>query len=191
MAVTVTPGGASDDSMLSLADLETHCTDFGHDISSYTDPQKEQSLRRMTLMVAGLGTRSATRTLAWPGARATATQAQPWPRTGAYRADGTAIDDETIPREIEMAIAEAVFYDLENPGVLQAAITSPTQSAVTKKKVGDIEIEYAQPRDGVAWEMNRPILPIIYDILSGLLIPERKGKSTHFATVGRGTINWD
>lgn len=191
MAVTVTPGGASDDSMLSLDDLETHCTAFGHDISAYTDPQKEQSLRRMTLMVAGLGTRSATRSFAWPGARATATQSQPWPRTGAYRADGTAIDDETIPREIEMAIAEAVVYDLENPGVLQAAITTPAQSAVTMQKIGDIERRFAQPSEGSSWEMNRPILPIIYDILSGLLIPEMKGKTAQFLTVGRGTINWD
>jgi hypothetical protein len=87
MALTVTPGGDSDDSMLSLADFELHCAKFGHDVSSYTDAAKEVALRKMTLWVEGLGTRSDTRSYSWPGVRATATQARVWPRAGATRPD--------------------------------------------------------------------------------------------------------
>lgn len=187
MTLTVTPGGASDDSMLSLAAFQAHCTAFGHTMSA-SDAAVEVVLRKMTLFIAGFGIRSRTVSYAWPGQRTSATQSQVFPRTGATRADGSAIDSTTIPKEIEMAIAEAAVYELSNPGVLQAAYADPKQLMIVFEKMGDFETKYAEPKSVLE---NRPMLSIIADILAELLVPERKGKTSLLLAVGRGDTDWE
>jgi hypothetical protein len=186
MALTVTPGGAADDSLLTLADFETYCTAYGHDVSSYTDAAKEVALRRGTLWVEGIGARGATRTYRWPGTRATSTQARAHPRTGALRPDGTSLSSTVIWPEVGYAVAEVAVYDLANPTAL---FTVVTPAAIRKHvKVGEIEVEYFKSQ---RWEDARPMLTAVSDLLSDILIPERVGKSAELFAVGRGTINWE
>lgn len=189
MALTVTPGGASDDSLLSLADFETICADYGM-VSTASDEAKEQSLRRMTIWVEGLGSRGRTVSYRWPGTRTSATQSRVFPRTGATRGDGSAIDNSAIPTEVELAVAHATVYDLANPGVLQAAVSNPAELYLKSWKLGEMEehyaVDYTQP-----WESNRPILPIVLDILSEILVLERAGKSSNLFTAGAGNVSWE
>lgn len=187
MALVVTPGGAVDDSLATLAELAAYAAAFGHDISAFSEAEKEVSLRRMTLWVEGLGSRSQTNQYAWPGRRATATQARVFPRIGATLADGTAVDDETIPRAVVYAVCEAAVYDLNNPGKLTGATIRPSDN-VKKEEIGDLKFEYFEPS---SWTDNRTLLTTVQDLLSEILVPERKGCQSLMFAAGRGDTAWE
>lgn len=186
MALTVTPGGAADDSLVSLADFETHCAAFGHDVSAFSDAQKEAVLRKATLWVEGIGARGKTISYRWPGTKASAAQARVWPRAGATAADGTALDPATIPWAVEQAVCEAAVYELANDGALFGALT--LSQVVTGEAVGPIKVTYRVPDD---LDDARPMLAIVNDILSSILVAEQKGGNFLFAATGNGDTSWE
>lgn len=167
MALTVTPGGASDDALVSLADFQAYCTARGYALGDYTDTQQEQAIRRATVWVEGLGAPKASGFQRWPGARAAATQRRLWPRAGATYRDGTAIPSGVIPAPIEEAVSEAAFFDLGNTGQLHANFT-PAE-IVSRAKAGPAEVTYEGATDERA---ARLMLSAVQDLLADILLPE-------------------
>jgi hypothetical protein len=103
----------------------------------------------------------------FPGVR-TAGRGQPneWPRTGASDYDGDPIQPDEIPEEVERATYEAALRELASPGSLSPDFIS--SEAVTREKVGPIEVTYADA--AVAGQLpNRPVIPVIDEILAPLL----------------------
>lgn len=103
----------------------------------------------------------------FPGVR-TAGRGQPneWPRTGASDYDGDPIQPDEIPEEVERATYEAALRELASPGSLSPDFIS--SEAVTREKVGPIEVTYADAP--VAGQLpNRPVIPAIDEILAPLL----------------------
>jgi len=180
MTLTVTPGGASDDSLVTLAVFQAYCAARGHDLADYTDTQQEQSIRRGTVWVEGLGARTRGKIgNRWPGQRTTSTQRREWPRSGAVRVDGTAIPGATIPADVADAVCEAAFYDLTNAGLLHQTVT-PAE-IVTSEAVGPLKVSYATPEQHHA---ARVMLTVVDDLLQSILIPEPKGPFLYLQGIG-------
>lgn len=182
MALTVTPGGASDDALITLADFQSYCASMGHDLTDYTDTQQEQAIRGGTIWVEGVGAISDRLPTRWPGVKASATQRRVWPRAGATEVDGTAIAVDTIPAAVQEAVAEAAFYDLGNPGVLHAQIT-PAE-AIKQEKIGPLSTTYHDPQ--AAGDL-RAMLTVVDDLLSAILIPDLKGPGLYLQSIGKNT----
>lgn len=166
MVLTVTPGGASDDSYISLADLKAHWDAIGFDYSGYTDPQIEEAARRATVWLDGTyGAR-------FPGSRTSGrAQALEWPRSGAVDRDGNTVDSATIPREIEKATAEAARYEVSGTDLSPTVTTGAT---VKREKVGPLEVEYAASG---SVDAQRPVLTVVDGILAALF---STGRGTKF-----------
>jgi len=182
MALTVTPGGASDDALITLANFQTYCASMGHVLTDYTDTQQEQAIRGGTSWVEGVGAISDRLPTRWPGVKTSATQRRTWPRSGATEVDGTAIASDIIPAAVQDAVAEAAFYALGNPGVLHTQIT-PAE-AVKQEKVGPLSVTYHDPKGA---SDLRAMLTVVDDLLSAILIPDLKGPGLYFQSVGRNT----
>lgn len=103
----------------------------------------------------------------FPGVR-TAGRGQPneWPRTGAADYDGDPIQPDEIPDEVERATYEAALRELVAPGSLSPDYVA--SEAVTKEKVGPIEVTYAEATVG-GQPPNRPAVPVIDEVLAPLL----------------------
>lgn len=180
MTLTVTPGGASDDALVSLTDFQSYCDARGHDYSPYSTDQQEQAIRRATVWIEGVGGPTQDLPKRWPGRRASATQRRQWPRTGAKDVDGLMIPDDAIPAAIQDAVCETAFYDLENPDVLHSQVT-PTD-VVKQEKIGPISVTYA---DGSKPADFRPMLTVVNDLLASILIPDLTGPSLYMQSVGK------
>lgn len=183
MALTVTPGGASDDAMLTLTAFKAYADAWGWDYSAFDDEDDiEPSIRRGTVFVEGIGGPTETLPTRWPGKKASASQRRLWPRVGATDVDGLAIDSATIPTAIADAVAEAAWYDMNNPDVLHSRIT-PSE-VVTQEKVGPLSVTY---RDGSTAADFRPALTAISDLLAAILIPDLTGPKLYMQSIGRST----
>jgi hypothetical protein len=78
----------------------------------------------------------------FPGTRTAGfAQERAWPRTAAATYYGEAIPPDVIPVAIVNASYEAAFLELTKPGSLSPVVTGSTTAK--RKKVGQIEIEYA------------------------------------------------
>lgn len=124
MALTVTPGGPADDSLVDRATFESYCDLMGFDYSAFTEDQRDTALRRGTIYVEGLSS--------WPGQRATTTQRRLFPRSGLLDADGLAYPSDTVPPPVQDAVCEAAFFDLGSPGVLNKALDASAKKVLTK-----------------------------------------------------------
>lgn len=180
MVLAVTPGGANDDALLTLAAFKAYADARGMDYSGSIDTEVEQAIRRATTWVEGLGGPTARLATRWPGIRADPDQRRVWPRSGAAYIDGTGIASDIIPAPVEEAVAEAAFYDLINPGVLHSKITPG--DAIKSASAGPAKVEYFGPGDDA---MNlRPMLTAVTDLLAGLLTPDLDGPHFMFRAVG-------
>ena len=182
MTLTVTPGGASDDALVSLADFKTYADARGFDYSAMDDTTDiEPAIRRGTVWVEGVGGPSDRLPKRWPGVRAAATQRREWPRSGAAFTDGTAISASVVPAQVADAVCEAAWFDLNNAGQLFATIT-PTD-VVKSESVGGagVKVEY---RDGGDVQAARVMLTSVRDLLASILIPDLKGPSLWMGSVG-------
>ena len=103
----------------------------------------------------------------FPGVR-TAGRGQPneWPRTGAVDYAGNPIPSGEGPDEVERATYEAALRELLAPGSLSPDFVA--SEAVTKEKVGPIEVTYADAT-AAGQVPNRPVVPAIDEILAPLL----------------------
>jgi hypothetical protein len=134
-----------------------------------TDDQIAAARQRGALVIDRYeGRFSGTRTGGWAQERA-------WPRTGAVTYYGEAIPSDIIPEAIVNASYEAAFLELTKPGSLSPVVTG--SSIAKRKKVGQLEIEYAAASttdidelvafatpvvtiiEGLLWQFLRPCLP--------------------------------
>lgn len=88
-----------------------------------------------------------------------------WPRIDAVDASGEDIADDEVPVEVEHATYEAALRELQAPGSLSPDVVGTAR--VLREKVGELEVQYA---DATGVEDARPLVTIIDDILSGLLV---------------------
>lgn len=186
MALTFTPGGETDDTLVSLVTFKTHCANFGRNYAEFDDPYLEIALRKATLWVEGLGSRTDTRRTLWPGTRTSSTQSRIWPRSGAKYIDNSPISSDAIPEGVTIAVCEAAYFILtDSEGLFENVIQSQTAK---RKKIGPMEIEYfgSDSMDAV-----RKTLGIVEDALSQILIPEIKGRHLSFNVIGNGDTSWD
>lgn len=84
----------------------------------------------------------------WNGTKTAAGQALAWPRTGVARADGTAVDPNTIPTEIIHAAYEYALAGLAKPALFTGITIADKIKRVEAKGV---EVEWFGPRDGGRW----------------------------------------
>lgn len=97
----------------------------------------------------------------WLGRRATTTQALAWPRTGVTAADGAAVDDATIPADVQAATCELALR-------LLAGTVAPEPSALAAFKrleAGPLTIEPATDATATA---PAPVDGLPADIAGGL-----------------------
>lgn len=182
MALTVTPGGASDDALLSLAAFQAYCDARGYDYSSFSTTAQEQSIRKGTVWVEGVGGPTERLPTRWPGAKTSSTQRREWPRTGAAYVDGTSISSTVVPAQVEDAVAEAAWYDLNNAGEL-FAVLAPSD-VVKSESVGGagVRVEY---RDGADVQAGRKMLTVVRDLLAPVLVPDLAGPRLYMQGIGR------
>ena len=90
-----------------------------------------------------------------------------WPRTGATDSEGNSIPDDEVPDEVERAAYEAALRELQEPGSLSPVFVASQQ--VTREKVGPVEVAYSDAQASGNMPANRPVVPAIDDILSGLI----------------------
>lgn len=90
-----------------------------------------------------------------------------WPRTGATDYEGNAIAEDVIPAEVLNATYEAALRELASPGSLSPDFVPSSQ--VTKEKVGPIEVTYADGTSTAGTSPNRPVIPMIDEIIAPLI----------------------
>lgn len=180
MSLTVTPGGASDDALVTLAAFQAYCGDRGFDLA-FIDVEQEQAIRRATVWVEAMGRPTGYLATRWPGAKASAAQRRAWPRAGATYTDGTAIPGDEIPPAVQDAVCEVAFFDLSNPGQLNAAVTP--SGVIKSESVGNagVKVEY---QDGADMHAARVMVVAAYDLLSGILKPDFRGPQAFIGSVG-------
>jgi hypothetical protein len=89
-------------SYIDVAGYKDICNLFEYEYVSTSDVTLKARLVRAAIILD-----SSYRTM-FPGERATTTQGLEWPRTGAAYVDGTAIDEDVVPKEIKIAAVELV-----------------------------------------------------------------------------------
>jgi len=122
MTLTVTVGGASSDSYITLAEWETYATNAGWTTAG-TDVVKEVYLRDAAKYID--------RHYKWTGTSQYQTQARAWPRLTSIYVDGWSVDADTIPQDIKDAQAEIAW--LVHEGLNPTATV--TSGAVKSKSV--------------------------------------------------------
>jgi len=168
MALTVETGSglANAESYASVAEFKAYAALVGFDYTTpaYTDTQIEQALRKATTWI------DAKYRDQYQGTWTVSTQALEWPRTGVlYRRE--AVNAYSVPAKLKNALCEAAWRELTVSGGLSPDAFG---DAIKRDRVGDTETEF---RGGAV--NARPWLPVIDDLLSGLL------KGTATAYVGR------
>lgn len=169
MALTVTPSGPADDSLVTLAYFTAYCAARGYTLGGNTASQ-EAHCRAGTVFVEGLGGPTARMVTRWPGVRSVPTQRRAWPRTVACLTDGTPIDPATIPLQIQDAVCEAAWAEHQKPGSLGAALT--LAQSLKSAGAGPAKVEFF---GGESVDAMRPTLTAVMDLLADMLIPDLVG----------------
>ena len=89
-------------------------------------------------------------TLDWKGERTGNKQANAWPRTGIVLPDGTAIDDNDLPVQVEEACALIAGSSTTDPS--HVAPANPA-SNIRSVQAGEAEVEFFTPQTG-----ERPVI---------------------------------
>lgn len=163
MALIVTPGSASADSFVSVADCDAYCEARG--LSDWTTaadspPEvKEGALRRATAFLSS-------RAFDWKGTRTDGRdQALAWPRADVTDEEGETVPDDAIPVEIVQACCEIAAREVVTPG-----FTSPDTTLtdrVKTERIGPMGVEYATAPNTA--EAARPMMLRVHDLVSGLI----------------------
>lgn len=160
MALIVTPGAENANGYVSLADFKTYCDDRG-----LTYPTTSGADDTITAaIIRGASYTDGRYRGRWKGLKADEDQALAWPRVNVRDEDGYILDDDTIPRVVAHANAEAALRfidgvdltpDLERGGAVKR----------TRDKAGPVETESEFRDDASA----RTAVTAIDDLLSGVL----------------------
>lgn len=173
MAVTVEDGScvAGADSWVSLADANTHFTNYGG-FWTGEDAAKEAALRRAALWLSTA--------IRWHGTKACSGSLLAWPRTDVDDCEGNEIEDNAIPQRVILAQLAAASAELQSPGILTPSITPGQQ--VSSEKVGVIEVSYMTP-------LQQGFTPKTYDPLTQLrpVLTQVNDYIRCFASVGKAS----
>lgn len=136
-----------------------------------TDQQRTAALVRASAWIDGeYGAR-------FPGTKTGGRSQQlAWPRTDAADTDGSEIEEDEVPFEIENGTYEAALRELAAPGSLSPDFVATER--VLREKVGDLEVQYADASDPGA---SKPVVSIIDGILAGLLVAKSTSTIIGFA----------
>jgi hypothetical protein len=127
-------GRADAESYISVAYFDEYAANYGYDLTSKTEPQKEQALRRATIWF------DAVYGVYFSGTPVSADQALYLPQTEMYDYRGVlAPSDEVLPAA-ERSVAEAAWREITTPhSLLPDVVANQVQKSV---KVDVISIEY-------------------------------------------------
>lgn len=107
-------------------------------------------------------------------------QALAWPRYGVWDHEDGYVPDDSIPRELQQATAEAAFYELQNPNALQPAYEAHERAR--QLRAGPVGITYAVT--DISAEGARPMLLLVRDLVGEFLSQE--SRSTLSSPAARG-----
>lgn len=133
----------------SLATVDSYCSDRAYEAWTGNDDIKNASILRGMAYVESFF---------YKGKKVASDQALKWPRSGMTDEDGYTVDEDAIPLNLKYAVSEAAFREIQNPGTLQADLTS----GIKKEKIAfDFETEYFPGAPA------QKILPGVDDLLVG------------------------
>lgn len=157
MALVVEDGSGliGADALISLADCNSYHAAKANAAWTGEDASKEAAIRRATDYMS--------RVVIWAGYRTHGrAQALAWPRAGCFDVEGYGIEQDEIPVEIRNACAEVALQELTTPGSMTPVVT--IADAAKRKKVGEIEIEYANASLGA--DARVPSLPTFQSLIA-------------------------
>jgi len=162
MALIVTPGAASADAFVSVADCDTYCeaqglTGWTASVESPADT-REAAIRRATAYLSSA--------FNWKGYRTSGrSQSLAWPRADVEDREGNTVPSDEIPVEIIQACCHIAAAEVVTPGIMAPAVDLTAR--VKSERVGPLAVEYASVPNQA--EMARPVLLIVSDLVGGLL----------------------
>lgn len=130
-------------------DYYTIDTNFSATWAAYTTQEKQNLLMWSTRVID--------QKAEWNGGKVEADQPLRWPRGYVYDADGTLIDEDTIPAQLKQAVCEVAKYLVTNDPTTAQDVTN-----YASLKIDVIDIKY-QDR---TWQVTFPT--IINQLLAGL-----------------------
>lgn len=143
-------GKANAEAYISVADADTYHGNRGNAAwAALATPAKEAALRQAADFMCTA--------LRWSGARATATQALDWPRTGT-ELNGFQVASDVVPEVVRRACAELALR------ASSGSLLPDAEPVVTEETVGPLTTKYAAPSASGAG-----MFPAIVAMLSGLL----------------------
>lgn len=136
MAITVEDGTivAGANSYASVADLRDYADDRGISL-----PSSDSACEILLIKAADYVESKRDK---YQGIKAESDQPMQWPRDGAY-VDGFEVSASEIPRELKYAQMQ-LACDAHTTDIMPNRLVA-TQGAVTRQKVGDLEVAYANP----------------------------------------------
>lgn len=177
MALVVTPGSATADSYISVADADAYHFKMGNTAWESADAiAKEEALRRGTRYIdaryryrwRGQRTSGRDQALEWPRAYATGSLYPSYRYWGDWPATNLTIEDDELPVELKNATAEAALREVVAPGSLTPDVTMSER--VRSESIGPISTTYF---DDYSVGATRPIITLIDEMLAPLLVPVR------------------
>lgn len=155
------------------ADADTYHSDRGNSAwGAASEADRDAAMARATDYIDGRYWRrlpTGAYTSMFPGVPTAAAVAagRQWPRKGAADGYGNAIADDVVPDAVQRATYEAALRELSAPGSLSPDFTPADR--ITRERIGELEVSYANPAHDADRNPSRPIVPTIDEILAPLL----------------------
>jgi hypothetical protein len=160
VALTIETGAvvSGADALLSLAAWKAYADAQGWDYSAYDDTTDiEPGIRR--------GSRFVSDAFLFKGVTVSRDQVFSWPRAWVTDKEGWTIASDDIPPEVERAVAEASWREIQSANSLRPDVN--LSERVKSETVGPLSTTYADlPNSANA---SRPDVSVIRDALRGLL----------------------
>lgn len=150
-------GKSNADALISLDYWKAYADAHGWDYSGKDDTDDiEPAIRR--------GSEYVSDAFGWKGTRLTRDQAFAWPRYGVCDADVWPINTDEVPIQVQRAVAEASWRELQSADSLRPDVTMTER--VKSEQVGPLAVTYAEASGPNA---ARPDVKVVRDLLRGLL----------------------
>ncbi len=135
-ALNTTPGHASANSYVTLAEASTYVDDnvvSSDNRTTWTSASDDDRTRALTFATTLLD-----KSVEWDGCKATEEQALQWPREGVLDDNGFSVDETIIPLAVKKAQTETALWLLQNGGEIPQLASSQFDSL----KVGAITLDF-------------------------------------------------
>lgn len=155
MALNANIGESDSNSYVTQVEADAYFLDRMHSSSWAALTEKDPLLISASRMLDWYKT--------WKGTKVDDSQGMQWPRSGAYRPDGTEIDDDVIPPEVKIAVYELAFVNIETDRLADDPL-----AGIGQIKAGPLMIKAGAEKPN---ETNiEPIPSQISRILSDLIV---------------------